>query len=154
MFVPALYNKIEHQLLNLHVKVTFGQHAPHKPILVLSIIDLVESGYVNSRYVPYDSGIERQFLRNWDRYICINEAFKPIFSVAFWHLGHESFWELDFKDSINYSIKELNERRVYNSRQQMSKYVDGALISEELFSILQDNLTRAKLRVAIIKQYL
>lgn len=154
MFVPALYNKIEHQLLNLHVKVTFGQHAPHKPILVLSIIDLVESGYVNSRYVPYDSGIERQFLRNWDRYICINEAFKPNFSVAFWHLGHESFWELDFKDSINYSIKELNERRVYNSRQQMSKYVDGALISEELFSILQDNLTRAKLRVAIIKQYL
>lgn len=154
MFIPESYKEIESQLLNLHVKITFGQHAPHKPILVLSIIDLIESGYVNSRYIPYDCGVERQFLRNWTRYICFNDAFNPRFSVAFWHLDHEPFWNLQFKDGVDYDIKDLNDRRVYNSMSQMSKYVDGAMLSEELFSILQDSLTRAKLRVAIIKRYL
>lgn len=154
MFIPESYNEIESQILNLHVKVTFGKHAPHKPILVLSMIDLIESGYVNTRFIPYDNGVERQFLRNWNRYICLNESFQPKFSVAFWHLSHEPFWNLHFKDGIDYDIKDLNNRRIYSSMSQMSKYVDGAIISEELYSLLQDSLTRAKLRVAIIKRYL
>lgn len=154
MYLPELYNEIESQLLNLHVKVTFGQHAPHKPILVLSLIDLIESGYINTRFIPYDDGVERQFLRNWTMYICLDESFRPKFSVAFWHLNHEPFWSLHFKEGIEYNIKELNDKRIYNSMPQMSKYVDGAMLSEELFTTLQDSLTRAKLRVAIIKKYL
>lgn len=153
MFLPDSYNEIENQILNLHVKVTFGQYAPHKPILVLSVIDLVEAGYISTRFIPYDTGVEHQFLRNWNRYICLNESFRPRFSVAFWHLDHEPFWTLHFRKGIKYDIKELNDRRVYNTMNQMSKFVDGAMLSEDIFYILQDSLSRAKLRVAIIKNY-
>lgn len=154
MFIPESYKEIESQLLNLHVKITFGQHAPHKPILVLSIIDLVESGYINSKFVPYDAGVERQFLSNWGRYICLNDSFQPKLSVAFWHLSHEPFWVLQFKKDIEYDIKTLNNKKVYNSMSQMSKYIDGAYLSEDMFAILQNSVLRAKLRVAIIKHYL
>lgn len=154
MYLPDKYEYYADMILNLHTKITYGQVAPHKPILILSILDLIESGVIFSCHIPFNRLVERQFSNTWTRYVCINDSYKPKMSVAFWHMSHEPFWEIKYQDGIDVNIKEFNEKRTYNSFSQMIKFVKGAELNLELFNILTDSNARAKLRVAIIKTYL
>ena len=141
-------------LKNLHCKVTFGQRAPHKSILMLSIIDLIETGVLDITFIPFEQEIESQFLNNWTRYVGHSDSFKPRSSLPFWHLSHESFWRVKLKNTCERSFEELAQARAYSHFGTMAKYVEGAYIDPELFNLINFAPARARLRVLLIKTYL
>lgn len=145
------YNEL---LTKLHCKVTFGQRAPHKAILMLSIIDLIETGVLDNTFIPFIQEIESQFLNNWTRYIGHSDSFKPRSSLPFWHLSHEPFWKVKLKETCDISFEELAQARAYSHFGTMAKYVDGAYIDTDLFNLINYAPARAKLRVLLIKTYL
>lgn len=139
---------------NLHVRITNGKKAPHKAILLLSIIDLVETGAIDKPLIPFSQQIDKQFVRNWMRYVSIIEGYKPRVSVPFWHMDFEPYWETILKEGATKSFKQLADERVYNDFKRMEKVVIGAKISDDLFEILKDSTVRAHLRVHLIKSFL
>lgn len=141
-------------LTKLHCKVTFGQRAPHKAILMLSIIDLIETGVLDNTFIPFIHEIESQFLNNWTRYVGHSDSFKPRASLPFWHLSHEPFWRVKLKETCDISFEELAQVRAYSHFGTMAKYVDGAYIDTDLFNLINYAPARAKLRVLLIKTYL
>ena len=138
----------------LHTKVTQGQKAPHKPILLLSVIDLIETGVITDCFIPFSQEIESQFMRLWIRYIGVSDSFQPKSSVPFWHMDYEPFWDLILKDGVVKSFDELAEERAYGDFKKMQKVVIGAKIDDDLLEVLQDPSARARLRVELIKGYL
>lgn len=141
-------------LSNLHCKVTFGQRAPHKAILMLSIIDLIETGVLDNTFIPFIQEIESQFLNNWLRYVGHSDAFKPRASLPFWHFSYEPFWNIKLKDNCEETFEKLAQARAYNQFNTMAKYVKGAFIDTDLFNLLNFAPARARLRVLLIKTYL
>lgn len=133
---------------SLHTAKIAGKQAPHKAILLLSIMDLVEAGIITSSRIELSEALERTFARVWKRYIGSSLIFTPKVATPFWHLQNEPFYRLYTNNGqlINsgtgrYSIPWLRENTY-------------AMIDPELLALMQDTNARAELRTVLIGQYL
>ena len=125
-----------------------GKNAPHKAILMLSIIDLVEQGYITTNKIILDKQLEDMFSHLWKRYVGSSIIFKPNIAAPFWHLQNEPFYNLYHNGGLplnladpHYSISYLRDNT-------------HALIDEDLFRLMCDESCRAELRVTLISKYL
>ena len=87
-------NKYIDLLINLHTNTQKGVKAPHKAIMLLSVIDLVEYGVITSNKIEFSERLEKQFQHNWLRYVGQSDVFQPRVGTPFWHLHYEPFWKL------------------------------------------------------------
>ncbi len=137
---------------NLNTNKQQGKIAPHKAILLLSVIDLVEQGQIQSNKIELTEKLANQFKVNWGKYVEDENVFQSNIGAPYVHLRGESFWKLipskgnkeaDLSSNINsYSINSLRSQFQY------------AEIEMELFDLLQDEQNRNKLREVLISTYL
>ena len=154
MYDKELFHRYAEEFSHLHVKVTFGQRAPHKAVLLLSVIDLIETGVINTNNIYFTRELESQFRNNWIRYVAFLEGYSARAATPFFHLSYEPFWTLKLKDNSTKTIKDLAEERIYMNPDQMNESIDCAVLNADLFDLLQDSYVRAKYRVQLISSYL
>lgn len=125
-----------------------GMPAPHKAILLLSVMELIESGVIKNNRIELTERLEQTFMRLWKRYVGTSIVFQPKIATPFWHLQNEPFWSLYLNDGKDlstvtspYSVKRLRENT-------------HAIMDSELFALMQNEDCRARLRVTLIGQYL
>ena len=133
------------QFRSLNTNRRAGIDAPHKPILLLAIMDLVESGVIESTRIELTEQLERVFLHNWKRYVGSSLLFQPKVATPFWHMQNEPFYKLytnDGKDLSGspYSVKKLRENTY-------------AILDKDLFGLMNDENSRAQLRVVLVSTY-
>jgi putative restriction endonuclease len=133
------------QFQGLNTNKRAGIDAPHKPILLLAIMDLVESGAIESTRIELTEQLERVFLHNWKRYVGSSLLFQPKVATPFWHMQNEPFYKLytnDGKDLSGspYSVKKLRENTY-------------AILDKDLFGLMNDENSRAQLRVVLVSTY-
>lgn len=133
---------------SLHTAKIAGKQAPHKAVLLLSIMDLVEAGIITSTRIELSEALEGTFARVWKRYIGSSIIFTPKVATPFWHLQNEPFYRLYMNNGQlisggtgRYSISWLWENTY-------------AMIDPELLALMQDTNARAELRTVLIGQYL
>lgn len=145
---------------NLHTAHARRLPAPHKPLLLLSIIDLVEEGVIISNKIELTDVLIRTFKTNAIRYIGHSIIFRPNIGQPFYHLQYEPFWAL--KENAQCKAISMaaeggasygNKKPVYSIKGLKEKYL-YAEIDEELFHLLQNADARAQLRSTLISQYL
>ncbi len=133
---------------SLHTMKKLGKPAPHKALMLLSVIDLVERGIITDCRVPLSDSLEKQFKHNNTKLLGESILFQPRISYPYYHMRSEPFWQLvshtggQVQDISNYSISNLRKNIAY------------ARIDEELFELLKNPNVRAKLRVVLISTYL
>ena len=71
-----------------------GKNAPHKAVLLLTIIDLVEAGIITSPRIELSEALQGTFARVWRRYIGTSLIFQPKVATPFWHMQNEPFYRL------------------------------------------------------------
>ena len=127
-----------------------GEKAPHKPILLLAMIDRVEqlvsmgvAGHrmINQSLIDLNPKLEQFFYKNWNQYVK-SESFAPSFSTPFFHMESESFWKLALKTGAKPQGSQ-GESHLY-------KYYLGAYIDEELMLLLLEKDIRNELRNLLI----
>lgn len=154
MFDKVSFQHYADAFARLHVKVTGGQRAPHKAIMLLSVIDLIETGVITSNRIYYTKQLDSQFHHNWVRYVAYLEGYSARSATPFFHMSYEPFWSLRLSEACSKTEKELAEARIYMNTDKMNEAIDYAIIDKELFDILQDCCVRAKFRVLLISCYL
>lgn len=134
---------------NLNTAKRLGQVAPHKAVMLLSVIDLIEEKHIKNNTFTLDERLEEKFLEIWKRYVGTNVLFKPVPATPFYHLNNESFWNL-------YSREGTKIERMTNTPSLGYLRNNGVLsmIDAELFSILKDSNERARMRTVLISTYL
>jgi len=151
---------------NLHTAKMKGHKAPHKAVLLLAIIDLVEDGTIATpRIVLSDELIDR-FNKVWHHYLGISAIFSPDITKPFFHMQHERFWRLvEFAESDLSMVAEFypyveghkqtkDLSTGANSIKAMRNTFQFAEIDGLLFQLLQNADARAMLRVILINEYL
>lgn len=92
-----------------------GRPAPHKALLLLSVIDLIERGVITNCRVPLSDDLVRQFKRNTSALLGESKLFKPVANYPYYHMRSEPFWELvshsdePVEEIGNYSITNLRK---------------------------------------------
>lgn len=161
------FDYYRHCFANLHTAKSRKFPAPHKPLLLISVIDLIGRGLITSNRIELTDVLIETFNKNTKEYLGNSVLFTPKINCPFYHLKSEPFWELipkaqSQRESLplaaenvaryaniapkqskpSYSLKALRENFPY------------ALIDPELFNLLQNQDARATLKTALITQYL
>lgn len=137
MFDLLEYYKIAIQSLK-QAPTKFGT-APHKPILLLSIIDLIENLGIKDNYIPVEKTLKETFVETWNKLVKTDhncDITKPLF-----HMQNDGFWT-----AIMTNGEALDQAR------GISKIKHGQL-EKPLFQLIQSDKFRPVLKMIILDTY-
>lgn len=137
-------------LLNLRADRSHGwdgrtrEQAPHKPFLLLSILDGIEQGWITDNRVELSQDLIDTFFTYWNA--VMDDDRSTTIALPFYHMKSEPFWELEYKAgekeySSSPSLGGLKERVAY------------AVVDPELYSLMNDPAGREKIRQLLAGHY-
>ena len=122
--------------------------APHKPILLLTLLDAVEQGIVKGNFVPITPELAAIFRQHWQALVSPG-TWQEKMNLPFRHLLHDGFWDL-IKDGQPQTAKMVGEP---SSLMQLAQRVDGGRFSPELWPLVQEPVARQALRSQLLSTY-
>jgi hypothetical protein len=150
--VTPLEDKIEYyisQLCNVrqnpgntHPESSRGK-APHKPLLLITIINLIKRGIISKNKIEISDELENEYARLWR---IIDKGKQPDIYLPFFYLQSDGFWKLQAKPSMQIpdSISSVKE---------LKGLVSGAKLTEEFFYLLKNHENNKLLKDRIIVNY-
>lgn len=120
--------------------------APHKPFLLLSILDLISEGLINSNFIEPDFQLAETFTGYWSKIMPIGSS--GSMSYPFYHLCRSAFWELQANPGYNHV-----PGRSIGSMKKLREIYRGAYIDEELFLLMSNAVSREALRSVLLETY-
>lgn len=108
-----------------------GKPAPHKALLLLSVIDLVERVVITDCRIPLSDELIRQFKRNTSALLGESKLFQPVANYPYYHMKSEPFWQLVANSNCqidkisNYSLPNLRANIAYA---RIDEEVDSELL--------------------------
>ncbi|MCZ7554451.1 MAG: hypothetical protein M5U05_18045 [Anaerolineales bacterium] len=122
--------------------------APHKPFLLLTIIDLFEQSRVTRNLVEITPELVEGFAEYW--YWTLPSNLKGDLAVCFFHLKSEGFWHLIALPGKEEALAQLDQAP---SLAQLQTIVWGARLDDELYQLLMMAESRIALRSTLIRTY-
>lgn len=123
--------------------------APHKPILLISILELIEKGLVWNNRVYVNTDLVGAFQENWR--LLVNTLHQPDFTQPFYYLQSEKnngkqFWFLQPKlgCQINAHIKSVS---------RLAEVLDYGYFDNEFFQLLTDPISRNIIKTLLLNTY-
>lgn len=124
------------------------KQAPHKPLLLLALLDLVARGVVTSPFIDVREDLielNELFTNYWRQVVPIRQTSSIAFPFS--RLHSEPFWELVPVDSQNLDRKTINSINTVN---QLRQVTIGSRIDSDLYALLQKEENRASLRQTLL----
>lgn len=134
------------ELIRMSVNKTGSKKAPHKAILLLAIIDLIEEEMIDNPFIPLSVTLIRKFEEVWKEYVPADSRFQCKINYPFYHLASSPFWEL-------IKLPTFEERQEY-SLSALKRSFAGAVIKSDLFALFQKESYREEIRKLLIDTYL
>ncbi len=126
-----------------------GVKAPHKPILLLSVIESIAFKEILENKIEISPLLVARFKDNWNRLVK-TDIFQPNFSLPFFHLKKEGFWKL--KNYLGKDILVTSSHSI-KSFSQLKESVEYAYLDSNLFALLQNPKAREELYLFLMERY-
>jgi putative restriction endonuclease len=120
--------------------------APHKPFLLLSIMDLVAQGSITKNFIEPSFELLDTFNTYWNSIMPIGS--KTSMAYPFPRLKTDGFWYL-----VPYPGYENQIDIDFSSMTKLREVCAGARMDDELFQLMCNPETREQLRAILIKTY-
>lgn len=137
-------------ILSLNQGITKYGKAPHKPILLLAVIESFENEEIVENWIEISDSLVQRFLDIWN--ILVQTPHVPTFALPFFHLKNEKgkFWKL-----ITYPGREIptTKSKSIKSYRALTETVCAATLSEELYLAFIDPVKREEIKLAIWEKY-
>lgn len=79
---------------NLNRNKFKGCYAPHKAVMIMAIMALVESGHISSNVIHLDKELKDKFKEVWQKVVPERSPFKCEYRNPFTYMDSEPFWDL------------------------------------------------------------
>lgn len=123
--------------------------APHKLILLLTVIRLAESGHLSrNRIEATDDCLAETFAVIWQEHVH-QSGHKMNWVLPFFHLHNEGFWHLH---ACPHRLGWLNAQESISSKKSLRSAVEYATLDPELFHCLADAAVRGQLRQVLLEE--
>ena len=120
--------------------------APHKPLLLLAVIELIERGQIRENKIPLSPDLAETFMRYWSK--VTNR--KPNIALPFFHLKSDGFWHLHPNPGYEKAL-EIADRITAISR--LREVIAHVSLDDELFVLLTDAGDREIIRQTLIYEF-
>ncbi len=122
-----------------------AHQAPHKPLLLLCVLDLFDSGKVSSNLIEITDDLAELFGRYWERVLPFGRPGN--LALPFFHLRGDGFWHL----IPRHEGTRLGSQIAYLSR--LREEVIGARLDDDLYDLMRSGEGRDRLRSVLIETY-
>jgi putative restriction endonuclease len=122
--------------------------APHKPILLLSVIELIEQGEIRHNQIPLSPELIAAFLKLWQVLGSANH--NADIGLPFFHLRSDGFWYFKAKPGFEALLSSGAKVRTISTIRQA---IDYAYFDEELFALLLQPESRNVLVNALLNTW-
>ena len=144
------WNNWLERLYNLRRDKRGSHERPHKPVLLLSIMDLLDRGLIGENKVALNEELVRTFKRYFEVVRQGND--QPTIQNPFFHLSGDKFWEL---------VPAAGETAIYKpgatsgapSVAELLRRVGYGRFNEGFWALLSQPVSRHQLRGALIARY-
>ena len=122
-----------------------AHQAPHKPMLLLCVLDLFDSGGISSNLIEISDDLTDLFGRYWERVLPFGHPGN--LALPFFHLQGDGFWRL---------LPRREESRIGTQISSLSRLRDeiiGARLDQELYEIISSKENRDRLRSVLVETY-
>ena len=124
-----------------------GEVIVAKPVLMLALIDGIESGVFTNNRFALNEWLEDRYLSLMHYYTRSSKFDKPTdINNPFWHLSTDGFWHLQ--------LKTKGEMRTTPSKAWLKENVTSSCFDEDLWVLLQSKEWRTRLRDFIVEHKL
>lgn len=147
---------------HLHTAKLKGKPAPHKAVLLLAVMSLIECGSISTPEIELTDELVDEFKRIWTEKLPATCPFSCDISKPYFHMQHEPFWRLIEHDENYWMVAE--ELGLYaEEKKTMAKgYTISAMrekfrcakIDGELYNIIRCADNRRELENLLISKYL
>ena len=125
-----------------------SNQAPHKPLLLLSVLDLFEQGEVASNLIKLTPDLGELFAQYWTTVLPFDRHGN--LALPFFHLRSEGFWHLLSRESKEEVLNSASQIRSLSRLREISV---GARLDEALYELLHIQEPRDLLRSVLIETY-
>ena len=122
--------------------------APHKPILIISIIELIQKGHITTNKISINHEIVLAFKNNWKKLVHTKHI--ENFALPFFHLKNEPFWRLASLGNLN---KITTKSKSIKSFKGLKENILFAEIDRDLFNLLLQPTTSNILLNVLLDNY-
>lgn len=132
----------------LRTGVSHGHIKPHKPVMMLSILSLIENKKITSNRIDYSPRLLELFNRFFDIVRTEQDALNPL--LPFFYLRGDNFFHHKPFNDEEHSYKALSDP---GSVKKFTGIVEYAYLDEELWTYIQDQTALNTLRDGLIQSY-
>ncbi len=138
------------RLYNLRRDKRGSHERPHKPVLLLSIIDLLDRGVIKGNAVP----LSDKLVETFKRYFAVveQEDDRPTIQNPFFHLSGDGFWQLvplPGKEPVYHPGSTSRAPSVAELRRRVTHGVFDAAF----WTLMSEPVARHQLREALVTRY-
>jgi putative restriction endonuclease len=132
---------------NLHVDRSHGV-APHKPILLLSVLQSFQYQQIVTNRIPITAELVALFKTNWSSLVRTNHDCR--ISYPFYYLKSDRFWKLIPKGGFE-NFDQLGS--VMKSFSSLVAIIDCAVLDNDLFILMNDKKSNIILQQFLLQTY-
>ena len=121
--------------------------APHKPLLLLAVIELIERGQIRDNKIPLSPDLAETFIKYWSK---VTDR-KPNIALPFFHLKSDGFWHLHPNAGYEKVLDVADRITAISRLREVIAYVS---LDDDLFVLLTDTSNREIIRQTLIYVYL
>lgn len=133
-----------HAFTHLRQGVTKYGKAPHKPVLLFTVLELLAKGDIQDNKIFITPELVATFKENFA--LLVTTGHNPDFYLPFYHLQTEGFWFIK-----TWPGKELHA--VVKNFTVLNRLVEHAYLAENLFLLLQSEANRHLLTSTLLHHY-
>ena len=122
--------------------------APHKPLLLLAVIDLFAQGSITINLVELTPDLGELFTLYWARVMPADR--RGNLALPFFHLKSDEFWHLVPVPGKEAVLAATRQIRSFN---HLGNTILGARLDEDLYTSLCTEVSRDMLRAVLIETY-
>lgn len=122
--------------------------APHKPILLITLLQSFRKGVFNDNRVYINPELVALFKSNWNQLVITNHDCR--FSLPFYHLKSEGFWKLIPKPGFENILQMSASMRSFSN---LNAAVDCAYIENDLVALMADITSNEVLTQLLLDEY-
>ncbi len=122
--------------------------APHKPILLLSVMENIERGKLTENHIDLSRSLNHTFLKYWS-YLGSAQHY-PDISRPYFHMKSGKFWHLVMNPGFEPILAAKIKLKTWHEVRQA---VSHAYLDEDLFEFLQIPNLRDSLRSVLVAQW-
>jgi len=121
---------------------------PHKPLLLLAVLDLIAEGTITENRIPLDPTLADLFSEYWREVMPPGRSTN--LALPFFHLQKDGFWTLlpaENEEAVP------DARRKLNSMKKIRERTRGARLDSPLYELANDKDSRSVLRRILVETY-